>query len=138
MATPLNRLENWDEFEAGAVLRSFADDKKSEYSRDHSIQYSVADWRVDKPVFNRDLCIDCDQCWIYCPDTCFIVEEEVNKRGKKQAKITGISYDQCKGCGICVEVCPTPIKSLLMFPGYTDTDEALSQWPTKDDMKKEK
>ena len=72
----------WDEFEIGAVLRSF--DENGNYSRDHSKTYKVADWRVNKPIFNRETCIDCDMCWLACPDTCFIVEEVENKRGKKQ------------------------------------------------------
>ena len=44
MATPTERLENWDEFEIGAVLKSF--DENGNYSRDHSKTYKVADWRV--------------------------------------------------------------------------------------------
>ncbi len=132
MATPLDRLENWDEFEIGAVLKSFTDDTKTEYSRDHSKQYPVADWRVEKPVFNRDTCIDCDKCWIYCPDSCFIVEKTTNKRGKEQAQIVGIDYEHCKGCAICMEVCPTPVKSILMFGEHTDNNEALTNWPTKE------
>jgi len=124
MATPTERLENWDEFEIGAVLKSF--DENGNYSRDHSKTY------VEKPIFNRDLCIDCDMCWVACPDSCFQVEEVTNKRGKKQANIVGIDYDHCKGCAICVEVCPTPVKSLLMFPEFEDDNEALANWPKKE------
>jgi len=133
MATPTERLENWDEFEIGAVLKSF--DENGNYSRDHSHTYKVADWRVEKPIFNRDTCIDCDMCWLACPDSCFIVETVENKRGKKQAVIKGIDYDHCKGCAVCVEVCPTPIKSLLMFPEFTNEEEALNNWPKKEDKK---
>lgn len=43
-------------------------------------------------------CIDCALCWTYCPDGCIIATEE----GFFQP-----DYEFCKGCGICVEVCPT-------------------------------
>ena len=48
----------------------------------------------------------------------------------------GIDYDHCKGCGVCVEVCPTNPKSLLMFNEAKEIDEALNEWPEK--KKKEK
>jgi pyruvate ferredoxin oxidoreductase delta subunit len=137
MATPKEMLTTWDKVQFGAVLPSFEDPKSKKRSKFHSYNYKVADWRVEKPVFNRELCIDCNFCWIWCPDSCIIVEEVTTKRGKKQAKMVGIDYDHCKGCGVCVEVCPTPIKSLLMFPEYTPIDEALAQWPKKDEQKKD-
>ncbi|MNN95795.1 pyruvate flavodoxin oxidoreductase subunit delta [compost metagenome] len=43
----------------------------------------------------------------------------------------GVDFDHCKGCGVCVEVCPTNPKSLLMFEERKDIDEALSEWPEK-------
>ena len=132
MATPKEMMTTWDKIQFGAVLPSFEDPEKKIRSKFHSYNYKVADWRVEKPVYNRELCIDCDFCWVACPDSCFKVEEVVNKRGKKQAKIVGINYNLCKGCGVCVEVCPTPIKSLLMFPEQIDNQEALNQWPKKD------
>jgi pyruvate ferredoxin oxidoreductase delta subunit len=48
----------------------------------------------------------------------------------------GIDYDHCKGCEVCVEVCPTNPKSLLMFSEQEDLETALSEWPEK--KKKEK
>ncbi|MBN2721648.1 MAG: 4Fe-4S binding protein, partial [Campylobacterales bacterium] len=47
-----------------------------------------------------------------------------------------IDYDHCKGCGVCVEVCPTNPKSLLMFGEALSSDDAIAQWPVKE--KKEK
>ena len=47
----------------------------------------------------------------------------------------GIDMDHCKGCGICVEVCPTNPKSLLMYSEQTDEEEALAAWPAKDTSK---
>ena len=60
--------KGWDEFEIGAMLRSFdgSIDKCSaftpqrdrNYSENNSHVASVSDWRLIKPVFNKDYCID--------------------------------------------------------------------------------
>ena len=131
-------MENtgWDGFEIGAMLRSFEGPAKDialtkqedrNYSQNNSFTASVADWRIIKPVFNKDYCIDCQFCWVYCPDISIISRDK---------KMLGVDYDHCKGCGICVEVCPTNPKSLLMFPEQKDTEEAIAEWPEKE--KKEK
>ena len=122
----------WDEFEIGAMLRSFDGEVKDiattlqedrNYSSNNSFTASVADWRIEKPVFNKDFCIDCQFCWIYCPDISIISRDK---------KMIGIDMDHCKGCGICVEVCPTNPKSLLMFPEQADEETELAGWPEKD------
>ena len=126
--------QGWDEFEIGSLLRSF-DGKIDEcpahtpqrdrsYSENNSHVASVADWRLIKPVYNKDYCIDCQFCWVYCPDVSIISRDK---------KMIGIDMDHCKGCGICVEVCPTNPKSLLMFPEQADEETELASWPTKDE-----
>ena len=126
--------KGWDEFEIGAMLRSFdgtaateiatthAEDRK--YSPSNSFTASVADWRIIKPVFNKDYCIDCQFCWIYCPDISIISRDK---------KLIGVDMDHCKGCGICVEVCPTNPKSLLMFDEHEDEETVIANWPKKDE-----
>jgi len=128
--------KGWDEFEIGAMLRSF-DGPTSDianilqedrpYSESNSFTASVADWRIEKPVFNKDYCIDCQFCWIYCPDISIISRDK---------KMIGIDMDHCKGCGICVEVCPTNPKSLLMFAEQVEDESALAGWPEKEDKEK--
>ena len=126
----------WDEFEIGAMLRTFEgeagdiaatlqEDRK--YTENSSFSASVADWRIAKPIFAKDYCIDCQFCWVYCPDISIISRDK---------KMIGIDMDHCKGCGICVEVCPTNPKSLLMFPELADEETEIAQWPAKE--KKEK
>jgi len=126
----------WDEFEIGAMLRTFegeagdvAGTKQEDrnYTENSSFSASVADWRIAKPVFNKDFCIDCQFCWVYCPDLSIVSRDK---------KMIGIDMDHCKGCGICVEVCPTNPKSLLMFPELADEEEEIAGWPAKE--KKEK
>nr|WP_321266816.1 4Fe-4S dicluster-binding protein [uncultured Sulfurimonas sp.] len=127
--------KGWDEFEIGAMLRSFdgsIDDIAGTaqvdraYSPNSSYTASVADWRLIKPVFNKDYCIDCQFCWIYCPDVSIISRDK---------KMIGIDMDHCKGCGICVEVCPTNPKSLLMFPEQAEEEAEIASWPAKDEEK---
>ena len=127
--------KGWDEFEIGAMLRSFdgkIDDiagtaqSDRSYSPNNSYMASVADWRLEKPVFNKDYCIDCQFCWIYCPDVSII---------SRYKKMIGVDMDHCKGCGICVEVCPTNPKSLLMFPEQAEEEAEIASWPAKDEEK---
>jgi pyruvate ferredoxin oxidoreductase delta subunit len=129
--------KGWDEFEIGAMLRSFdgvvpnistIHQEDRAYSLSNSFTASVADWRIEKPVFNKDYCIDCQFCWIFCPDISIISRDK---------KMIGVDMDHCKGCAICVEVCPTNPKSLLMFSEQTDEEEALGAWPAKDTSKPE-
>ncbi len=63
----------------------------------NAFEYKTGDWRVYRPVIDREKCIDCLLCWIHCPDSAIKVED---------AKIVEVDYDHCKGCGICAEVCP--------------------------------
>ena len=124
-------LLGWDEVSQGVLLNSFNGTSENaslvlpedrNYAETNSFTASVADWRIIKPVYNRDLCIDCQNCWVFCPDTSIISRDK---------KMIGVDFDHCKGCGICVEVCPTNPKSLLMFNEQQDTEEALTQWPEK-------
>lgn len=131
-----DNLVGWDEVTQGIVLTSFdgnATDiaqKKAEernYSDFNSYTATVASWRVIKPVFNIDVCIDCQNCWVWCPDSSILSRDK---------QMLGIDYDHCKGCEICSEVCPTNPKSLLMFSEYEDLGDAIASWPEK--KKKEK
>jgi pyruvate ferredoxin oxidoreductase delta subunit len=126
----------WDAVTQGVAINSFTDvvtdvshirPEDRDYSDFNSYTATVASWRVLKPVYNADVCIDCQNCWVWCPDTSIISRDK---------QMLGIDYDHCKGCGVCVEVCPTNPKSLLMFDTNEEIDVALSQWPEK--KKKEK
>jgi len=121
----------WDEVTQGVVLHSFNGETKGaafltqeerDYNDFNSYTATVASWRVLKPVYNRDICIDCQNCWVWCPDTSIVSRDK---------QMLGIDYDHCKGCGVCVEVCPTNPKSLLMFAEAMDNDDALASWPEK-------
>ncbi len=54
------------------------------------------DWRAERPLVDRDKCVKCGICWVFCPVQCIV---------EKPAWFD-INYDTCKGCGICVTECP--------------------------------
>ncbi|MCP4998327.1 MAG: 4Fe-4S dicluster domain-containing protein [Hyphomicrobiales bacterium] len=47
--------------------------------------------------FSCGTCIYCDNCYLYCPDMAITKLDEGYE----------IDMDYCKGCGLCVEECPT-------------------------------
>jgi len=61
-----------------------------------SLKYKTGDWRAFKPMVDKEKCVNCLLCWIYCPDSAII----------RQEKWVEINYDYCKGCGICAHECP--------------------------------
>lgn len=52
-------------------------------------------WRSVKPIINKDLCVQCEECYLTCPDGVIYFENFEMK----------IDYDFCKGCGICEKSC---------------------------------
>jgi len=55
-------------------------------------------WRALRPVIDYGLCKRCNWiCGTYCPDSAIRVEPD----GRPD-----IDYDHCKGCMLCVAVCP--------------------------------
>ena len=54
-------------------------------------------WRTRKPVMDREKCVKCGICLMYCP---------VNSITKTVDGAFEISYSYCKGCGICAHECP--------------------------------
>jgi pyruvate ferredoxin oxidoreductase gamma subunit len=63
-----------------------------------SVQVKTGVWRTMRPVIDYDLCHRCAWvCSTLCPDSAI----QVRADGAPQ-----IDYDHCKGCLICVTVCP--------------------------------
>lgn len=56
----------------------------------------TGDWRALRPVVDRDRCVKCATCWLYCPVQCMV----------EHSAWFDVNYDTCKGCGICAEECP--------------------------------
>jgi pyruvate ferredoxin oxidoreductase delta subunit len=81
-------LKAWQDMPLGGVNYDIGSSLKSRYE----------DLRRDlKPEFDAENCINCFFCWVFCPENAIISENE---------QVSGINYDYCKGCGICVHECP--------------------------------
>lgn len=63
----------------------------------NAARYKTGSWRIKKPLWSADKCIQCLLCWAYCPDLAILIEE---------GQVAGIDYEHCKGCGICAQQCP--------------------------------
>lgn len=54
------------------------------------------DWRAKRPVVDRDKCVKCAACWLYCPVQCMV----------ERATWFQPDLAVCKGCGVCAQECP--------------------------------
>jgi len=70
-----------------------------------SHDYNTGTWRTFRPIHDKEQCINCLFCWVFCPDSSVIVKDE---------KFDHFDYDHCKGCGICAYECPTKVKAITM------------------------
>ena len=79
---------------------------------------------LEIPIWEPDLCVQCNRCSMICPHTAIITKvfEPANGEGAPASfrsepegftpEFEGLSYtvqvapDDCTGCGLCVEVCP--------------------------------
>ncbi len=70
-----------------------------------SRENKTGSWRNYYPKFDKAKCIACGMCELYCPEGIIF--------GDKEHKYDA-DLDYCKGCGICVEVCPVPCIVMLL------------------------
>jgi len=81
-----NEKSGWKSLPIGGVLLEAGS----------SLKYKTGDWRAFRPLVDREKCVNCLLCWIYCPDSAIVRAE----------KWVEVNYDYCKGCGICAHECP--------------------------------
>ena len=72
----------------------------------NAAEYKTGDWKTFRPEVDRESCIKCLFCWIYCPDMSVKVVIEKDDKGEEKAKRADFDFDYCKGCGICALECP--------------------------------
>lgn len=58
----------------------------------------TGDWRSKRPVVDKDTCILCGFCAIYCPI------QVVTMAADGSCFTADLAF--CKGCGICAKECP--------------------------------
>ncbi len=63
----------------------------------NAANFRTGDWRSQRPVTDKEKCIKCGMCWVYCPDMAYSQDEE-------GYFVANMEY--CKGCGICAHECP--------------------------------
>ncbi len=98
---------------------------------------------MDVPEWIPENCIQCNQCAYVCPHAAIrpflLTEKETadapdgTKTIKGAAQLKEYNYKiqvsvlDCTGCGVCVDVCPSKEKSLVMKPLGTQLDE-IDKW----------
>ncbi len=99
---------------------------------------------VDVPVWNKENCIQCNQCSYVCPHAAIrpflLTEEEVKNapEGYATKQATGKGLEKfayrmqvdvldCTGCETCVNVCPAKEKALTLAPLESQMDE-MKNW----------
>ena len=68
-------------------------------------------WKVKKPVIDNDKCTRCGICWTFCPDSCYEIKKETQRKDVNHRYVPNLKY--CKGCGICAVECP--FKAITMI-----------------------
>jgi len=64
----------------------------------NAMEYRTGDWRSMRPVWDKNRCVKCGVCFIFCPDAAIHkVEDDYFE--------ADLFY--CKGCGICARECIT-------------------------------
>jgi 2-oxoacid:acceptor oxidoreductase delta subunit (pyruvate/2-ketoisovalerate family) len=97
------KLKGWKEIPIGGLIIEAGNSEK----------YETGSWRSLRPIRDEDKCIHCLLCWVYCPDSSIIVEDN---------KVVGLDLEHCKGCGICAKECPPKVVAITMVEESEFTD----------------
>jgi pyruvate ferredoxin oxidoreductase delta subunit len=81
-----------------AVVKDAPEMKIDIHVGGYGVLKDVSSWRVFTPEIDQNTCIGCKNCWIFCPETAFEWNENINR--------PSLRYNACKGCGICTNECP--------------------------------
>lgn len=73
-----------------------------------TVKTKTGGWRSERPVFDMEKCIECNSCWLYCPENSVKVTIEGPRRSYS------VDLDFCKGCGICANECPSEAITMVL------------------------
>jgi len=85
----------WRDIEVGSVVLEAGNAK----------EYKTGDWRTFHPVVDKEHCIKCAVCWMFCPDDAIYKTDE-------GYYVSDLEY--CKGCGICANECTTKCITMVI------------------------
>lgn len=100
------------------------------------------------PEWNKDLCIQCNQCSFVCPHAAirpYLLNEDEYNNAPESIKaickdsgnykyVIGISKEFCTGCGLCVSTCPVKALSLKSIDLIVEENPYLKTVSEKKDM----
>jgi 2-oxoisovalerate ferredoxin oxidoreductase gamma subunit len=86
------QLLGWKDMKIGAVW----------YEPGGSKKVKTGSWGIYHIHFNIENCINCQRCFLVCPDFTILREEQPDGTWK----VVGIDNFHCKACRCCIEVCP--------------------------------
>lgn len=62
----------------------------------NSVARGTGNWRIFTPRLNKQKCVKCGLCCLYCPESAISLDKE---------GYPVVDYKHCKGCLICVHEC---------------------------------
>ncbi|WP_416198229.1 MAG: pyruvate:ferredoxin (flavodoxin) oxidoreductase [Sporanaerobacter sp.] len=97
------------------------------------------------PQWQRDKCIQCNQCSFICPHAVirpFLLNEEEKRNAPDTFEtksavgkgLEGLEYRiqisplDCTGCGNCADICPAPGKALVMVKAEKEIERQNDNW----------
>jgi 2-oxoacid:acceptor oxidoreductase delta subunit (pyruvate/2-ketoisovalerate family) len=102
----MTELMKWQDLPIGGVI----------IQAGNSEEYITGGWRTFRPVVDFERCTHCLLCWLMCPDV------SMETAGNK---LIGVDLLHCKGCGICAEVCPPKVISMVAESEFASEKEAV-------------
>jgi pyruvate ferredoxin oxidoreductase delta subunit len=72
-----------------------------------TVDFKTGDWRSIRPVLDKEKCIYCGFCYIYCPDGVY------QDQGPEEKHYIA-NLDFCKGCGVCANECPKKCITMVL------------------------
>jgi pyruvate-ferredoxin/flavodoxin oxidoreductase len=110
-------------------------------------QYEKRNIAVNIPVWNPATCIQCHRCSLICPHGCIrpkaydasLIEKapaSFKSADAKGKELAGLKYtlqvapEDCTGCGVCVNYCPTKGKgdAIIMKPQTPLREQEAKNW----------